>query len=351
LAGQDVAATDDGAVRTARRMSAGRATLAGAADGRTSLNGFLWYDGAKGPSCGDQGVKWPLLDPGIGCVRLPITALSMLITVGPRTVPLGVYRIGGLALATFPGEATTVAGRRTRDEVAEALDLDSSDVLLVGLANGYVSYFATHEEYQFQFYEGASTLYGEHSVQFISASLGLLAGCIGNSDAEDCEGTEPRRSGVREFDYATGMQWSFGMETVRPMQIDNLARLGPLLPQGDEDAEPLMFEPERFCWTDEHLELPSPSDVDARVNPTVTIEVREVQSAWAVLSFDGFAEDDFGLNIVTLGKMRNYSGSDWCSFWLPPDYVDGARTYRFSVSTPGGQTRTGEPFMLGTNGA
>jgi hypothetical protein len=134
------------------------------------------------------------------------------------------------------------------------------------------------------------------------------------------------------------------------MQIDDLVRLGPLLPQDDDDAAPLMFEPERFCWTDEHLELPSPRDVDARVNPTVTIEVHEAQSAWAALSFDGFAEDDFGLNVVTLGRMRNYSGSDWCSFWLPPDYVDGAFTYRFSVSTPGGQTRTGEPFMLGTDG-
>ena len=48
-------------------------------------------------------------------------------------------------------------------------------VILVGLANEYVSYFTTPEEYALQFYEGASTVYGPASGPLIEDRLTLLA--------------------------------------------------------------------------------------------------------------------------------------------------------------------------------
>ena len=63
--------------------------------------------------------------------------------------------MGGLLLVTLPGEFTTAMGRRVANGVAAAADWPSARVVLVGLANEYLSYFATPEEYALQHYEGA----------------------------------------------------------------------------------------------------------------------------------------------------------------------------------------------------
>ena len=140
------------------------------------------------------------------------------------------------------------------------------------------------------------------------------------------------------------MEWSFGMETVRPVDIERLDRMGPFA--GSAEGEGAKFEPVRFCWDDAHLKLPRAQDVDRVVNPLVSIEFQANEAEWRSLDYDGFPEDNFGLDIVTLGKMRNYSGSEWCAFWMPPDGADDAKTYRFNVRTPQGGNREGEPLTL-----
>jgi hypothetical protein len=350
VAGREVRIPSEGrAATTAPRISAGRAILAGAPDGRTFLNFWPWRDGAKGPDCGAQGVKWPLLDPGIGCVRAPVTAFSLLLTPGPRTVPLGVYEVGDLALASFPGEPTTVVGLRARRAVAAGLDVDADDVLLVGLANGYLSYFSTLEEYRFQFYEGASTLYGELSATLLANELGTLARCLRDSSDARCANATTPQPVVRKFEYPAGMKWSFGMETVRPVDIERFERMGPLSAGIPGETEP-RFDTVRFCWPDEYLQLSTAEIAERSVNPHVLIETTTPGGEWSPLSYDGFAEDNYGLNLVTVGKMRNYSGSEWCAFWMPPESADAERTYRFKVRTPGGGVRAGPPFSLSNTG-
>jgi neutral ceramidase len=79
----------------------------------------------------------------------------------PRVVPFQVLRVGSLVLLSVPGEMTTVAGERLVREVKKSLQGDGDfEVILAGLANDYVSYLTTPEEYQAQHYEGASTLFG-----------------------------------------------------------------------------------------------------------------------------------------------------------------------------------------------
>lgn len=78
--------------------------------------------------------------------------------------------IGDLALACVPGEFTTMAGRRLRRTVHEALQdgparpQHPDDVVVVGLCNTYSDYITTPEEYEVQRYEGASTIYGPHTL-------------------------------------------------------------------------------------------------------------------------------------------------------------------------------------------
>ncbi|XP_047954799.1 neutral ceramidase 2-like [Salvia hispanica] len=89
----------------------------------------------------------------------------------PSILPVQILRIGQMVILSVPGEFTTMAGRRLRDAVKKALTSGSSKefgnnthVVIAGLTNTYSQYVTTYEEYQMQRYEGASTLYGPHTL-------------------------------------------------------------------------------------------------------------------------------------------------------------------------------------------
>ncbi|SPO06668.1 related to ceramidase [Cephalotrichum gorgonifer] len=100
----------------------------------------------------------------------------------PNIVDIQAFRVGQLVIVVSPGEATTMAGRRWKDAVkGEAArlfsDLGEAEpvVVLGGPANTYAHYIATEEEYGIQRYEGASTLYGPHTLAaYINRTLTFL---------------------------------------------------------------------------------------------------------------------------------------------------------------------------------
>ncbi|RYP52669.1 hypothetical protein DL768_002225 [Monosporascus sp. mg162] len=98
----------------------------------------------------------------------------------PNVVDVQVLRVGQLVIIVSPGEATTMAGRRWKnavhDEVSRLFAAEpkpaSPVVVLGGPANSYTHYIATEEEYGIQRYEGASTLYGPHTLAaYINVTL------------------------------------------------------------------------------------------------------------------------------------------------------------------------------------
>jgi len=97
----------------------------------------------------------------------------------PNIVDIQAMRIGPLLIIVAPGEATTMSGRRWRGAVMESakiiLQIDDPIVVLGGPANTYAHYIATEEEYGVQRYEGASTLYGPHTLNaYINLTLTYL---------------------------------------------------------------------------------------------------------------------------------------------------------------------------------
>ncbi|KAL8668175.1 MAG: hypothetical protein Q9202_000153 [Teloschistes flavicans] len=108
----------------------------------------------------------------------------------PNIVDIQLLRIGQLIIIVSPGEATTMSGRRWKEAIAasaSALSLTSTAetdgknedpavvVVLGGPANSYTHYIATEEEYGVQRYEGASTLYGPHTLNaYINLTTSLL---------------------------------------------------------------------------------------------------------------------------------------------------------------------------------
>lgn len=77
----------------------------------------------------------------------------------------------------LPGEFSTMAGRRLKSEVqlfAKSRSHEFSS-LLCGLSNIYTSYITTPEEYEIQRYEGASTIFGPHTLTiYINRFVKLL---------------------------------------------------------------------------------------------------------------------------------------------------------------------------------
>ncbi|XP_044261927.1 neutral ceramidase-like [Tribolium madens] len=86
----------------------------------------------------------------------------------PRIVSTQIVQVGEVLLIAVPGEFTTMSGRRLRNSVQEAAISNGASpdtkAIITGLSNVYTSYITTPEEYQMQRYEGASTIYGPHTL-------------------------------------------------------------------------------------------------------------------------------------------------------------------------------------------
>ncbi len=113
----------------------------------------------------------------------------------PQVLPIQLLQIGSLAIVAVPAEFTTVAGRRLRASVAEALAARGVErVVLCGYANAYAGYVTTPEEYAVQDYEGASTHFGTWTLGAYQSEFDRLASDLGvGTRAEATTGPRPPR--------------------------------------------------------------------------------------------------------------------------------------------------------------
>jgi neutral ceramidase len=136
----------------------------------------------------------------------------------PNIVDIQLMRIGSLVIIVAPGEATTMSGRRWRNAIAAAapsiLDISSPHVVLGGPANTYAHYIATQEEYKIQRYEGASTLFGPHTLEaYINLTLTNLPYLGSPSEVQKLPPLKPGPSPP----INTNTSYSF----IRPVVVDN----------------------------------------------------------------------------------------------------------------------------------
>ena len=103
--------------------------------------------------------------------------------------PLGLVRIGQLALIVGPAEFTTMAGRRIRATVADVLGSDVTHHVIAGYANSYAGYVTTKEEYETQQYEGGHTLFGPWTLAAYQQEYARLAADLATPSASDTTAT------------------------------------------------------------------------------------------------------------------------------------------------------------------
>jgi neutral ceramidase len=93
----------------------------------------------------------------------------------PKARFRSVVRIADRVIVTVPGEMTSGMGRRLRTAVLRAgAPSGLRRVVISGVANDFVQYVTTPEEYDRQHYEGGSTLFGRAEGIFIEERLAEL---------------------------------------------------------------------------------------------------------------------------------------------------------------------------------
>lgn len=162
----------------------------------------------------------------------------ILLDVGEQTVPyqwtpdivdVQMFRVGQFFIIVSPSEATTMSGRRWKTAVKNAamqMSLTGTEpmVVLGAPANSYAHYVTTEEEYGIQRYEGASTLYGKHTLDaYIHLSTSNMGYLASNSTTQPPNGPLPPNNVNNSLSFITGVVYdnppifkSFGAVTTQP---------------------------------------------------------------------------------------------------------------------------------------
>ena len=203
IAGTRLTASPEISTRSTRLCFCGQQTTGGPVSrtGRSGLPLFTGSEEGRGPLYDvtqqpfegrSSPVDYPL-DPSQGRKIVVPTGL-----VGngslPQSVPVMVARVGERLIATVPGEMTVDMGRRVRGAVSlMSQGHGITGVQISGLANEYLSYFVSPQEYDAQHYEGGSTMYGrEQSVALQETLMLLTKALVNGTPPPTAEGADPR---------------------------------------------------------------------------------------------------------------------------------------------------------------
>ncbi len=328
---------------TESRPAMGAPELGGAEDQRTVLYDLGQREGVRHYVRREHGAKqMPLLIelPGI---EVDLVGDMFRSQEPPDVAPLGVFRIGDVALVGFPSEPTTVMGLRIREEVATAMTIPSANqVLLVSFANGHISYVTTPQEYDRQTYEGASNYWGPATGPLLQWQAGLLAASLGKISAAPMSAAP--KAWTRS--YHVGAEWVFELRNAWGPPYDPDEGLANIAVQG---GDPYRKFP-TFCWRDHIPSLGTGSPECARALPDVRIADVSTNETFEI---DGLAQDNRGFGLVTAMVAVSREETEWCAVWLRPEGSvppSPTSTCRFSVDRISGPSVASDAFAC-ANGA
>jgi neutral ceramidase len=313
---------------TAKEPLPGLASMGGAQDGRT-----IWYDVGVKDSIHSvdrdkQGRKEGKLP--LGPVKLEVAKLISNPDPELENVALGVYRVGSLVFVTLPGEFTTAMGERIREAIDGALGDPESRVVLIGLANGRVSYVTTPEEFDVQHYEGAQNLFGAATGPVIQKELVRLAGELSDAPQEPeaesfsydpghCRVALPSDAGLPPYHPSDGLQYVLPPgEMLRQCWLDAIPR--------HPRHQNACIRPVPYVWIeravdsgqcsgfgtglpDQPCDTPGPVEEADQCDPATDPR----------FCVDGkLPQDNCGIDVVTALHGSYRDRTRWCAFWQPP---------------------------------
>ncbi|KDP46568.1 hypothetical protein JCGZ_08540 [Jatropha curcas] len=252
----------------------------------------------------------------------------------PSILPIQILRLGQLVILSVPGEFSTMAGRRLRDAVKAVLTSGNKEfnnnihVVIAGLTNTYSQYVTTFEEYEVQRYEGASTLFGPHTLSayiqeftklasslisgqtlqpgpqppdLLNRQLSLLTPVVLDATPPgvnfgDCSSDVPKNSTFKRGDTVTVVFWSACPRN--DLMTEGTFALVEIL-EGKDTWVPA-YDDDDFCL---RFKWSRPSRLSARSQ--ATMEWRIPQSATPGV----YRIRHFGAAKSLLGSIRHFTGS------------------------------------------
>ena len=236
----------------------------------------------------------------------------------PDTVLFQIMRINDMVILPLPFEITSESGRRISERVKkEFLDAGQSIKYsyVASVANGYFGYSTTPEEYEYQSYEGGSTLYGKYSTPYITAQLGVLA-----KDMQSEVSIEVLRP-----------EWKYILKTTSLMPEKSLAEgtrkelIKPAFEKAEETYQEDYFA---FNWLDV-----GPYQINLH-QPLAEVEVKKGEQ-WVplVLGLHPITDDGYDVEVRLIDDADN-GMAEYQVRWYNPEK---GGVYRFRIAPREGQ--------------
>jgi neutral ceramidase len=300
-AGRSLDATPKLSLRWTRACFCGRATAAGPVDDEAVV-GLPFLTGSeenRGPLYDETGIPFEGYRTPVATQRQgnKIQTIRDPNGVFPSAVSLSALRVGESVIVTVPGEMSEGMGRRLRHAVGKAARGSGIErVVVSGLANDFIQYLTTPDEYGRQHYEGGSTLFGPATGVFVQERLAELVSLMAAGRPAPRPDSFDPVNGVEDDSSPYGLG---AREGVARSQPDDIRRLRHA----------------RFRWLGAGRGLDRPLE-----RPFVTVQ-RHAAGEWRNFN------DDLGLNI--LWKVDGHG--HYTALWEAPRGAPLDR-YRFLIT-------------------
>ena len=327
--------------RTSKKSVPGVSALGGAENGRTIFFDFGFREGVIDDECnGRQGAKkftgkqvfeeFLHIDTGEPINKMLLQWIKNILSgQGPREIPLGVHSLGSVTFATLPGEFTFTLGHRIKNRLKKEHS-ETAEIILIGPANEYLSYFTTPSEFNAQHYEGAMTLYGQFSGTYVKQELAKLARLSDDTTYYKLN---------REYKVGSKVHKDFGR--IREGDHWNMEEaLKNILQDHRTGAVHVRFP--QVAWTDRVIHLSEVMDLANRsVNPVVSVERQQAQNRYSLVE-----SDTNSVNFVCLIHAVTGNTAHWRAIWMTSSEEDSTQAMRFKIGLPSGGTLYSADFRL-----
>jgi neutral ceramidase len=249
----------------------------------------------------------------------------------PHYLTIQTVRINNYIFLALPGEFSVEMGARLKHDAlvsARVHGLSITKAVIIGLANQYADYVTTPEEYDMQYYEGASMVFGPKEGSWISDQVTSMI-------AEMSSGTTHVLSPA-VWSFTTGIVWGHFPPKER---MKGSRRAGAVI-LGAGSQESIV----EFTWHDV-----GPSEIDLD-RPLVRLEQADQTGSWAPLvDHDGVAVDDQGIRLevrMLPSELLSFdSGRDWRTTWYSAGECSNS-PLRFVIASRSGKPELTSPSFL-----
>lgn len=236
----------------------------------------------------------------------------------PSKVMFQLIQIDDMLLVPLPWEVTITAGQRMSDRIAAAYEKNNIPppkyITISSIANDYLSYATTPEEYAIQNYEGSQTIYGKNTEPYISAQLYHLADDL------------IKKGNVSEFPD----KWDVNLKTKHrfPTKLSELGKREIIKqPSYRTGKDKKIVKGEDywiFSWTD-YL----PAEIRLH-EPIVKLEKSRDNKNWTSFSVGLQPIDDEGYDIEVRLENKNKKYATYAAKWYNP-VLERDTHYRFVI--------------------